>query len=570
MPMKSIKDLILLLKQIDHKGYPAYKSLKGAYKSKDFLLSIDHVQSDPFAAPSDVSISVLNTFPEKYFDTEYKKTALEDFVLQEFSSALNKIHLKNMGSGKSGRLSVSSLSQQVLKKSACEINKEQVIVHFHIGFPALGRRIDVKGLEEFLNKYLEKLVWHALNYQGYTSGQKEELAASIELAEDQHRIRQYLNEHQLAAFVGNGSILPRAAGNSQKPMENAVAFESPKNLEIIIPLSNHKEIKGMAIPKGITLIVGGGYHGKSTLLQALQLGIYNHRLGDGREYVICDESAYKSRAEDGRSIASTNISAFIQNLPNQADTADFSTLNASGSTSQAAGIAEAISSGAKVLLMDEDTSATNFMIRDALMQSVIHPNQEPIIPFIERIKDLYEKNGVSTILVAGSSGSFFDKANLILQMDSYKPYDITRTAKAKAADYENKYPALKISHAAYDPNSLYTQKQMLPSPAFFKEKTKIKSQGLDSVSINREEIDLRLAEQLVHPEQLKTIGAVLLEMAKENEKEAGTIQELASRVYKKLDKEGFKILKGKDLSYVRKQDVLAALERMPSQKFKQV
>ena len=101
----------------------------------------------------------------------------------------------------------------------------------------------------------------------------------------------------------------------------------------------------MGIRKGITLIVGGGYHGKSTLLKALEAGVYNHIAGDGREFVITDDTAFKLRAEDGRSITGVDISPFIKNLPNKKDTVHFSTEDASGSTSQAANLMEALESG---------------------------------------------------------------------------------------------------------------------------------------------------------------------------------------------------------------------------------
>ena len=178
-------------------------------------------------------------------------------------------------------------------------------------------------------------------------------------------------------------------------------------MEIELDLPYRGKVRGMGIPRGITLIVGGGYHGKSTLLKALELGVYNHIAGDGREYVITDDTAMKIRAEDGRAVSHVNISPFINHLPNGKDTVDFSTEDASGSTSQAANVVEAVEAGAGALLIDEDTSATNFMVRDALMQSVIAREQEPITPFIEQARKLYEEKGISVILVAGSSGLIF-------------------------------------------------------------------------------------------------------------------------------------------------------------------
>ncbi len=234
----------------------------------------------------------------------------------------------------------------------------------------------------------------------------------------------------LVAFIANGAILPRESGVSEKPLtQGALPFLAPPSLEIEVELPNQGKIKGLGIKKGITLITGGGFHGKSTLLKALERGIYNHIPGDGREGVVTLESAVKIRAEDGRFIASTDISPFISNLPFNLDTQKFSTPNASGSTSQAANIIEALESKSKLLLLDEDTCATNFMIRDKRMQTLIHKEDEPITPFIDRVKELYTSFGVSTILVLGGCGDYLEVADTVIMMKNYKPLDVTLPAK---------------------------------------------------------------------------------------------------------------------------------------------
>ncbi len=263
----------------------------------------------------------------------------------------------------------------------------------------------------------------------YDKLNKNALKAAIELARDQQFIREHLSEQGLAAFLADGSVLPRESGISDRPMKGAVPFQSPAACKVTVTLPYHGPVTGMGIKKGITLFVGGGYHGKSTLLQALEMGVYNHIAGDGREYVITDPSAWKLRAEDGRSISHTDISPFINHLPNKKDTVHFSTEDASGSTSQAANLMEAVESGSKLLLIDEDTSATNFMIRDELMQKVICREEEPITPFIERVRSMYDDLGVSSIIVAGSSGSFFQIADTIIQMKEYIPYGYYRACQ---------------------------------------------------------------------------------------------------------------------------------------------
>ena len=432
--MKSAEDLRQFLRSVDRKGYPAYKGAKGVYRFPDFTLSIDHVQGDPFASPSRVSIRVEGKkacFPGESYRPGYKRTALQDFLLRKFGAQVERYNFKARGSGKSGLIAVSRCGQEILERTACEVDPGDgsILIRMEVGFPANGRTINSGELIKILFEFLPECVAGTCFYKNYPAGEKAKVKAVSELAEDQEEARRLLSEMGLAAFVANGSVLPRESGVSDRPMAKAVPFSSPASMEVVMKLPNAGEIKGMGIPKGVTLIVGGGYHGKSTLLSALESGVYNHIAGDGREYVVTEASAVKLRAEDGRSVKNVDISLFIQNLPDLRDTKRFCTEDASGSTSQAAGVVEAMESGAKTFLVDEDTSATNFMIRDELMQMVVHRDKEPITPFVERVRALYDEQGISTILVAGSSGAYFHVADRVIQMDCYVPKEVTGEAK---------------------------------------------------------------------------------------------------------------------------------------------
>ena len=409
--MQQATELKKQLQSIHRKSYPAYKSLKGSYQFGHYILSIDHVQGDPFAAPSKVHIEVSGQkagFPKEYYDTEDKRTAVQDFVLRLFAGEVQNYSFQAKGSGKSGLLSVSRCGQEILSRSACQMDNHtgSVTVRLEIGFPAHGRTIDAKALEKILFGYLPECVKKTLYFSAVPA---KELQKAVHLAEDPACLRRQLKEKNLAAFVADGAVLPRQSGVSDRPMRQAFPFQSPKSLRVEMHLPHAGVITGMGIPKGVTLIVGGGYHGKSTLLKALEAGVYNHIAGDGREYTVTDDTAVKVRAEDGRSIHDVDISMFIRNLPNGKDTVYFVTQDASGTTGLQ--IYERLGgrSDIELLLIDEDTSATNFMIRDVLMQRVVHGSQEPIIPFIDRVRELYEKEGISTILVAGSCGSDFIK-----------------------------------------------------------------------------------------------------------------------------------------------------------------
>ena len=501
--MQTSTELRSLLKRIDHRGYPAYKDTRGMYQFPGYVLSIDHVQGDPFASPSKVSVHVKGktaAFPQELYQDTHQRIALQDELTRQFGRRAEQFAFKAKGSGKSGLISVSRCCQEVLERTACRIDPASgdVVLRMEIGFPANGRTINARELEKILFDFVPECVKHALFYKNMDA---KRLRAIIDLAEDQHYIREMLPKMGLCAFVADGSILPRESGISPRPMKGGVKFRSPEELKVTMELPHRGKITGMGIKKGITLIVGGGYHGKSTLLKVLELGVYDHIAGDGREYVITDDTAVKIRAEDGRSIQKTDISMFINDLPNGKDTVRFCTEDASGSTSQAANVVESIEAGSSLLLIDEDTSATNFMIRDELMQRVIHRDMEPITPFIERIRELYDEYGISTIIVAGSSGAYFHIADTIIQMDRYVPKDITAYAKKEAESY----PVITGPEgAAVRPDFKRCPK---PSPAFKgNDRVKMKTLSKEGVMINKETIDLRYVEQITDSEQVTALG----------------------------------------------------------------
>lgn len=559
-----------MLLQIDRKSYPAYKSLKGQYRFEGYILSIDHVQGDPFASPSKISVHVSGAqagFPVELYRESYDRVALQDHLVRLVEREIQEYSFKAKGSGKSGLIAISHCGQQVLERTACGINLQtgDIIVGMEVGFPANGRTINARELEKILFDFLPRGIKKTLFYKALDVKQIQEL---IYLAEDQQTIRTKLPELGLCAFVANGSILPRESGVSDRPMKGAVPFQSPESMEVAIETPHTGIIKGMGIKKGISLIIGGGYHGKSTMLRALELGVYNHRKGDGREFVLTDASAMKIRAEDGRSIKNTDISLFIQNLPNKKNTKSFDTMDASGSTSQAANVIEGIEAGTSLLLIDEDTSATNFMIRDELMQKVVHPEEEPITPFIERVRDLYEKIGVSVILVAGSSGTYFHVADTIVQMDNYIPRDVTEIAKREAVNY----PMMRgVEREFRNPKS-----DRIPmGNREFRDsrRTKIKTMGRDGILINKKSIDLHSVEQLVDSEQTRTLGYMLLYMQTELCDGKKTMTEIIDQLLLEIERKGLSSVLGggtynATLAMPRRQEIFACFNRYRDMKFK--
>ena len=399
--MKNSEELRQQLRSINRKSYPAYKGLKGLYHFGNYILSIDHVQGDPFASPSHVSIQISHRdagFPVEYYKNTLTGTTLCDYLTRQFEKQVSQYSFRAKGSGKSGLLTVSHCGQDILSRTACEITEKGITARFFVGFPANGRTINATELEKILFDFLPVCIQKSFFYSSLNA---KELQNYIELAEDQEFIRQTLPAKNLCAFIADGSILPRESGISSRPMKASVPFTSPDSLRISINLPHKGKITGMGIPKGITLIVGGGYHGKSTLLNALELGVYNHIPGDGREYVITDATAVKLRSEDGRFIKDVDVSMFINDLPNRkipAVSLHWMPVEAlhRQPVSQKAWKPEVH------LFLLTKTPPQLTSCRDAFMQQV-YPSVEktsPITPFLERAEDLYKKAEISTILVA--------------------------------------------------------------------------------------------------------------------------------------------------------------------------
>lgn len=570
--MISENELRRQLKSIDRKSYPAYKSLTGSVRFSSYILSIDHVQGDPFASPSHLTAHIdlkAADFPQAYLSQRHRRTALADYLLRKFSKELSAYAFSAKGSGKSGFLGVSRCGQEVLERTACEITDSGIEIRFFVGFPAAGRTILAGELEKILFQILPPCIEKIFFYRSLPAREVKEVIA---LAEDQFFLRREIKKRGLVAFIADGSVLPRESGVSDKPMKDGIAFVSPESLAVTLMLPNRGETRGMGIPRGITLIAGGGYHGKSTVLKALERGVYNHIAGDGREYVVTDDSAVKLRAEDGRKITNADISMFIHDLPNRKDTHRFTTSDASGSTSQAANIVEAMEAGSNLFLIDEDTSATNFMIRDDLMQKVIARDKEPITPFLERARDLYEQAGISSILVVGSSGAYFYLADRIIQMDQYHPVDITERVRTICNTAESPSLYAPDFHLP-DTDRGFSFLQGSPRPSSQggrkggkHEHAKIKLLGSTAFSLDKSQLDLRYLEQIVDSEQTAAL-AHLLRFAMENYKGSRiTCSELIQQLAERLEREGLSFVSGSSytasgLAMPRVQEIYACFFR---------
>jgi predicted ABC-class ATPase len=545
------------LNAIDGKGYGSYKQIKGTYDLGHFQVSVDRVQVDPFAPPSLVRVILEPStadLPEELISDAAGRVAASDFLARRFAEAVSQ----HDGGDKGSAISIGRPRQQVLERTSVLIAEDRIEARITVGLPAAGRSVRGKQAARTLTEALPGIVEDALLHRNLDA---EALREHVSLYRDQESLRSQLADVGLVAFVGEGAILPRRSGDSDAPMDDgAVPFQSPASLRVGFDLPSGRRLEGMGVPEGITVIVGGGYHGKSTLLRALERGVYNHLGGDGRQWVITRSDAASIRAEDGRSVAGVDISPFISGLPSGTDTAQFSTTNASGSTSQAANLVEAVESGSRTLLIDEDTSATNFMIRDDRMRELIAADREPITPFIDRIRPLATERGVSTVLVAGGSGAFFDVADHVIALDAYVPHDVTTRAREIAGG---------ATPVQYDSGDVFgPARPRVPEAATLQARNKTKpakARGASAIQYGKETVDLAAVSQVVDGAQTEAIAHAMDRVA---DRLDGTVSlcDAVAELVQTVDREGLDALSPHrghpgHLARPRIQEIHAAINR---------
>lgn len=570
--MQTKEQLRNAITQLDGKDYGAYQSLKGHYDFGSFQLIIEQIPKDPFAPPPTGIYRVL--FPlcdtqvtPNLLDSKNSRIACRDYYARQFFRHSQAISGQRRGTGFSGIITVDEPGQAILERSSVLVDNKQLELRCFIGLPANKRIIRSALAITMLCDELPDIVRLALHRE---FNPRESLLAHIHCAEDAQFLRSRLAELGLLAFIADGAILPRHSSRSDRPLDDAsvVAFQSPASLRLEVELPHGGEISGMGIPQGITLLAGGGFHGKSTLLQTIEMGVYDHIAGDGRERCVSIAGAVKIRAYSGRQVTGCDISPFIQNLPLHRDSHAFSSNNASGSTSQAASIVEALELGAHALLMDEDSCATNFMIRDSYMQQLVKKEDEPITSYIDKIAQLYHQNGVSTILALGGVGDYFAVADRVIQMIRYQPRDVSREARAII----RQRPSTRVmedSDRPIRPRARIPLAQGI-DPMSEYGRLRVQATQIHSLKFGIHSIDLTDLEQLIELSQTRAIGHAILH-ARRYMDENTTVQQIIQRVMNDIESQGLDILNERISGHFagfRPFELAQALNRLPSLQLK--
>ena len=500
-----MKALYQKIRTLNGKNYGLYKSLADKpWDFGDFVLEFIHVQGDPYAPPSRVllrsKLATLGYAPEWGSGFE-RRLALSDFLLRRLSGLVQEKY-----SGKDAAVVFDSAGPEMLVRNSLWIDNGELRACLQVRLPGEGRKIQAEAAAEILTMVMPDLVSAGLYYN---KADEPAMQEHYRVLAERKEILEQLDGHGLCAFVPDGAVLPRASGLSEMPLENAVPFNAPDGLAVTLNACG-REIRGMGIPKGITVITGGAFHGKSTLLQALTRAVYPHVPGDGREGVVVDATALRVGVEDGRSVRGTDLSMF---LPGGISTKDFNTLSASGSTSEAANLLEAMEAGAKTFFIDEDSSAVNFLIRDVRVRKLLGDEREPLIPLTDRIRGLASA-GMNFILVAGACGDYLDIADNIIVMANYKAECARASASANRETGEGADASAETGKINARPFAAYMQplqKHVRPASAVERQ-VKVKLAGYTLLQIGFLVADTSRLVTLVDKQQRLGAGFMLLNM----------------------------------------------------------
>ena len=558
-----MKDFRLKLQRIARKSYSCYHDLLGGFRVGRTHYNLYFVQPDPASQPSQMEVVVPFSetgIPPEAFADDVARTALCDFVHRRIFPVVCERTRKGGPARVGGSIGMPPPSSLVLDRTAVQVRGETVRIRFSATLPADQRSVAAEEAAELLLNRVPAAVTEGVWWDAKA---RERFDLHLRTLRKTRALRAQLEERGLVAFVADGSVLPRASGVSEEPAAGAVPFRSPDRWAVELEAEGER-IRGMGIPEGLTLLVGGAFHGKSTLLDAIAQGVHDHVPGDGREFVVARADAAKIRSEEGRWISGADLSLFAHDLPGGKDAADFSTESASGATSQAAALVEALESGSRLLLVDEDESAVNFLFRDERMRALVDASRESIVPLVDRIS-LLKKAGVSIVMVAGAGGDVLDLADRVIALKEWRCEDATDEARAvcarlparRSAEPDPAFPALPLPARA-----------ALPSwfAAVFGKKGEPHAKAIAPgvLRLGSFDADLTKLDALVERSQTQALGAAVLWLA-QNSEDGETVPELVARAEALVAKSGLDGLSrrsGAEFARFRPQELAAALHRL--------
>lgn len=563
LPSDRLRDKLIIM---NGKGVQVYRDLAGAYRFERFELYLDAIRPDPVAPTGLVRVRIDQAeaqVPRDLWESPSRRLAVQDFLGRAVREAIAR-HVRTRWSGRTPPLAIDAGGPEILARTSCTVAEDYVEIRLTVGLPAEGRKVQARPAQTLLFEELPAvvnagLVWAHLDA---VAGRRH-----CDTYEDYLALREALPSLGLVAFLADGSLLARESGPGDRPLRGgrAVPLRAPDELAVTVDLPHRGAVRGLGIPRGVTVIAGPSYSGKSTLLAAVGSGVYPHVPGDGREYVAALPDAVTIRAEPGRRIEHVDVSGFIRGLPPRLDPGALAVERASGALSMAAAVAEALEVGTGLILVDEDEGAVAFLVRDEVMRALAPGLDEPLVPLVDRMRALWEACGISCIIATGGLGDYLTVADTVILMDGYQPVDATERARSLAAGLPRRPPAPW-------PFALPAARIPLPRGLGGVRGRGLRAEvrGRDTLTIGRDSVDLGALPQLVDAGQARAAGdAILYAVEKGYIAGEATVGEVLDRVLADVDTTGLAVLAAQpepqgEYAMPRRHEVAAVLNRLRS------
>lgn len=561
-PAERLRDKLIVA---NGKGIQVYREVAGAYRFDRFELYIEGVQTEAAIPTACVRIRVDQAeaqVPPALWSTSAGRVAVEDFLARSARDAVHK-HVRTRWPGRLAPLTVDAGGQEILVRNCVVLREEFVEVRGTMTLPAEGRKVASKPAQAFFFDELPAVVASGLTWAGLDG---EAARRHVQVLEDYIHLREALPSLGLAAFVADGSVLPRESAFAERPLRGGrvIPFVAPDELAVTVELPSRGPVRGLGIPRGVTVVAGGAFSGKSTLVAALASGVFPHEPGDGRELVAACPDAVMILSEPGRRIERADLGAAFREMPNRPSAASVSYERAPGVVSMAAAVAEALEIGTGLLLFDEDEGATPYLARDAAMQRLVAKGFEPLTTLLDQVRSLWEDHGVSVVIATGGLGDYLDVADTVIVMEGCKPQAATARARAITEELGRR--------RANEGRSVALPAPRVPLPrgfAGFKTRgARTEMRGRTAVGVGRESVDISGIRQLVDPGQMRAVGDAILHALDRGYVDGNaSISEILDRVFGDIEDSGLGVLTAQqaptsDYAMPRRHEVAAVLNRL--------
>jgi len=565
--MKDRKEFYGLLAEIDGKPFAEYERLIGDFDFARYVIKCSKIETAADGEFPVFNIRVpqsIAELPGHLYDSPVRRTALEDLLTRNLCAAAAQIARFNESGWARRNIMVAEPGQKILPRTSVLVTKEYIDARIRIAMPykvfSSGERlVDGEMARKVFFEDLPEVVSTSLFCCNLDLAEAEEFVNGME---DADRVRQSLSTLGLVSFVGEGSLLAREQDSDLPDYDRFIPFEVAEATCTEIEVPNAGKVTGLGISAGLTVVLGDAANGRKDFMSALAAGVFNHIPGDGREGVVTVSDAVQIAADRGRNVQEVNITPFLSESE-YGNPASFSTPAADSFISQAASVIEALEVGARVLIVDENSSAPAFLTTDARIAGLL--GSTPRTSLAQRARQIVDELGIS-LIVGGENlvAEYIPVADTVLKVEGFQVTDITEQAKALNLAVPPEAPAVNLAPM------LARSRWIMPSSidaAVGSKDQVIEAIDLNAIQYGRSVIELDSVSQIADESQTLTIGLLLYYAKLRYMQEGYPLREMLDMIDRDLSSEGLgtivRDLRG-DLARPRRYEVAAALNRLPT------